>query len=300
MGRVSPKMFNENKFGKNLTLTPLVSIIIPTSNSMTGTKNIDRTLKSLMDQTYKNIEILVIDNFSKDATPEVCKSYPIRFFCFNGNRSKARNYGINRMLGDYVLFVDSDHILTPKVVEDCIEQGIHFGADCVLVPVKFVSNRKSFLDCSQMRNIEYKLGLGKQTCLLFYSKSMIQNIRYYENVELFEDAVFSSEVLKKQPRVSRIRSFIYHIEDGTIKNLILRSWNYGKKLRFTVAEIGFRDSTRFILDLSALNVRTMTKSSKIILNDLNSLITMFHFLIYILLKHFSFGVSYCLSLMERS
>jgi glycosyltransferase involved in cell wall biosynthesis len=293
-------MFCGNRLEQNGTSKPLVSIIIPTSNSMTGTKDINRTIKSIINQTYQSVEVLVIDNFSSDDTFKVCKKYRIRFFRLKANRSKARNYGISRMLGDYALFLDSDHILTPKVVEDCIEQSIHFGADCVLVPVKFVSNRKSFLDCSQMRNIEYKLGLGKQTCLLFYSKSMIQNIRYHENVELFEDAIFSSEVLKKQPKVSRITSFIYHIEDGTIKNLILRSWNYGKKLRFTMAEIGFRDSARFILDLSALNVRTLTKSSKIILNDSNSLITMFHFLIYVLLKHFSFGISYCLSLMERS
>jgi len=289
-----------NKFETNVASKPLVSIIIPTFNSMTGTKNINKTLKSLMEQTYRNIEILVIDNFSSDTTCEVCKNYPIRFFRLNGNRSEARNYGISRMRGDYVLFVDSDHILTPKVVEGCVNQTLCFNADCVIVPVRFVSNRKAHVDCSEMRNLEFRLELGMQTFILFFSRNLIQSIRFPESVELGEDMIFSSRALKNKPTVSKIRSVIYHVEDGSVKNLVLRSWNYGKKFRSTILEIGLRDSIRFIQDLSALDIRKLAKLSKIVSNGSNTLITIFCFLFYILLKHLSFGISYCLSLLERS
>ena len=221
-------MSDRNKFEKNAASKPLVSIIIPTFNSMAGTKNVNKTLKSLMEQTYQNIEILVIDNFSSDTTYKVCKNYPIRFFRLNGNRSKARNYGINRMRGDYALFLDSDHILTPKVIEECVNQALRFNANCIIVPVKFVSNKKSHIYCSHMRNLEFKLGLGMQTFILFYSRNLMQDIRFPESVELGEDMIFSSRVLKNKPRISRIRSVIYHIEDGTATSLVLRSWSYFK------------------------------------------------------------------------
>lgn len=292
-------MFDGNRLKRNAP-KPLVSIIIPTFNSMTGTKNIDKTLESLMRQKYQNTEVLVIDNFSTDNTYEVCKVQPIRFFRLRGTRSEARNYGISKMLGDYAFFVDSDHILTPKVVEDCVNETVNFGADCILVPVKFVNEKKCFLDCSQMRNLEYKLGLGILTFFLFYSKNIIQDVKYHENVELFEDAIFFSEILKKKPKVSHIRSFIYHIEDGTVKNLILRSWNYGKKLRFTKAEIGLSDSLKYIQDLSAVNARILNRLCKTILNESNDLTIFFLFLLYILLKYLSFGISYCFSLLEKS
>jgi len=292
-------MFDENKFEKNFASKPLVSVIIPTFNSMTGTKNVDKTLKSIMNQTYQNIEVLVIDNFSIDTTYNVCKSYPIRFFRLGGNRSKARNYGISRMRGDYALFSDSDHILTPKVVEDCVNQALHSNADCIIVPVKFVSGGKARIDCSQMRALESKLELGARTFILFYSKDLIRNIRFPESVELGEDMIFSSRALDNKPIISRVKSIIYHIEDESVKNLVFRSWDYGKRFRLTISEIGLRNSTRLISDLSALNIRKLVKGSKIISNDSNGLMTILCFSFYILIKHLSFGISYCLSLLEK-
>jgi len=293
-------MSSETKFESNAASKPLVSIITPTFNSMTGTRNINKTLKSLMEQTYQNTEILVIDNFSSDTTYEVCKKYPIRFFQLNGGRSKARNHGINKMRGDYALFIDSDHILTPKVVEECVNQTLCFNADCIIVPVKFVSNKKSHMRCSQMRNLEFKLGLGMQTFILFYSRKLIQNIRFPESVELGEDMIFASRALKNKPRISRIRSVIYHIEDGTATNLVLRSWIYGKKFRATISEIGSTESTRLIVNLSALNIRKLIKLIRIVSNGSNTLMTISRFLFYILLKHLSFGMSYGLFLLARA
>lgn len=275
---------------------PLVSIIIPTFNSMTGTKNIDATLQSVMAQTYRNIETLVIDNFSKDTTYEACRNFPVRFFQLNSKRSEARNLGISRMHGDYALFVDSDCILEPKVVEECINECIHCRADCVIVPVKFVSKSRLRIDCTQMRNIELRAEMGIQSTILFYSRKLIQNIRFPDSVELGEDIVFSSIVMKRKPNVSRTSSMIYHAEDGTIASLVLRSWNYGRKFPSTISRIGSAESTRLILDISSLN---LARLGRIVSTISDSPRTVFSFLLYSLLKHSSFAMSYFLSLLER-
>jgi glycosyltransferase involved in cell wall biosynthesis len=279
------------------TSMPSVSIIIPTFNSMTGTKNIEETLKSITSQTYPNVEILIVDNFSKDATHEICRRYPVRFFQLKGNRSQARNYGIDKMSGDYALFVDSDFVLEPDVVEECVSQSMHFKADCVVIPVKFVSKSMSRIDCSQMRNIELGADLGLQSTILFYTRELIRSIQFPESVEIGEDMIFSSIALERKPNVSRTSSMIYHVEDGTTRNLILRSWNYGKKFRSTISGVGARGSTRLILDLSALNVRKLRKIVSAVSDRPG---TGFCFLLYVLLKHSSFAVSYCFSLLTPS
>ena len=138
----------------------LVSVIIPTYNSMTGTKNVENTLKSILDQTYRNVEILVIDNFSNDDTHRVCMNYPVRFYFLRGNRSKARNFGLERMRGVYALFVDSDHVLTKTVIDDCVAMTKYSHADCAIIPISFVSRGTARINCSQMRNMDFRLGLG--------------------------------------------------------------------------------------------------------------------------------------------
>lgn len=276
------------------SLNPLISIIIPSYNSMTGTKNIDKTLESLMNQTYHKIEILIVDNFSNDATYDICRNYPARFFRFRGNRSEARNYGISKMRGDYALFVDSDHVLMPRVVEECVQVSLYSKADCVIVPVTFISKTETRVNCSQMRNLEFRLKLGTQTLILFYSRDCIANISFPESVELGEDMIFSSKVLQNDPVVGRIKSCIYHFEDGTAKNLVSRSWSYGKKFRSTVSEIGPENSTKFVLSISTFNVTKMKKFAYIAPN----FSTLVCFSFYTIVKHFSFGMSYLLSFLS--
>lgn len=280
----------------SLKHTPLVSVIIPAFNSMTSSKNIEQTLKSIVNQTYENIEVLVIDNFSSDSTPEVCKQYPIRFFQVEGNRSKARNFGIEEMKGDYALFVDSDHILDAKVVEECVSQVTHAGAECIIIPVIFVNTVESRLDCSQMRNLEFRVDLGTQTLVLFYSRILLSGISFPEDVELGEDMIFSSEVLAKKPTVARIHSAIRHLEEGSVRNVILRSWSYGKKFGSTISEIGSRNSTWFILSISPFAIGRIRK---IVVNVSDSPATFLGFSLYTVLKHFSFAISYCIHHQKR-
>jgi glycosyltransferase involved in cell wall biosynthesis len=277
---------------KSIDACPLISIIIPSFNSMSGNKNIGKTLESIKNQTYSNIETLVVDNFSTDSTVRTCKNYPARFFSIQGKRSLARNYGIANMKGDYALFVDSDHVLAENLVEECVKKALVYGADCIKIPVFCVNTARSYVDCSEMRNLEFKSGLGTQTLLLFFSKSLIDSIKFPESVEIGEDAIFSSRALALNPAISEINSTLLHIEEGTMTNLVRRSWSYGKKFRSTRKEIGSAESTRLLMGLSAFD---LSKLRKVVFNISRSPNTVFSFVPYITIKHYAFILSLILS-----
>ncbi len=108
-------------------MNPLLSIIIPTKSEA---KNIARCLKSCLSQTYRPLEIIVVDNHSTDGTLKIAKAtfknYPItqllnyKFYSHGLERSAQRNFGAKKSSGDYLLFIDADMELTPRVVEKII------------------------------------------------------------------------------------------------------------------------------------------------------------------------------------
>lgn len=97
---------------------PLVSVVITTRNEE---KNIENCLLSIREQTYKNIEIIVVDNKSADRTKELAGRYTDLVFDKGPERSAQRNYGmIDVAKGGYVMFVDADMIFAPRLVESCL------------------------------------------------------------------------------------------------------------------------------------------------------------------------------------
>lgn len=98
---------------------PLVSIVIPTYNSE---KTIAKCLESIKNQTYKEIELIVVDNFSKDKTAEIARKYTDGVFLKGPERSSQRNFGARKSKGAYFFFIDADMELNPKVVEECVKE----------------------------------------------------------------------------------------------------------------------------------------------------------------------------------
>ncbi len=98
---------------------PLVSITIPTYNSE---KTIEETLLSVMCQTYKNIEIIIIDSFSDDKTLEIVKDYNIKVVMCKGKLLESRIAGVKASRGNYVLLLDSDQILEITAIERAVDK----------------------------------------------------------------------------------------------------------------------------------------------------------------------------------
>ena len=107
----------------------LVSVIIPTKNSANTLRD---CLQSIKKQTYQNIEIIVVDNFSSDVTQSIAREYTSKVFEIGPERSAQVNYGVNKANGTYVYKVDSDFVLEPTVIEECIAKA-NEGYDAVVV-----------------------------------------------------------------------------------------------------------------------------------------------------------------------
>ena len=96
----------------------LVSIIITTKNEVDVIGNL---LKSVVSQAYKNTEIILVDNNSTDKTLKIVKAFKkVKVYNFGFERSAQRNYGAKKSFGKYLLFLDADMRLSPKVIEKCV------------------------------------------------------------------------------------------------------------------------------------------------------------------------------------
>ncbi len=106
----------------NTEILPLISIIIPTYNHA---KFLGKALKSVINQTYKNWEVIIIDNESKDETFEVINNFKnekIKYFKIfnNGVIAKSRNLGIKEAKGEWIAFLDSDDWWLEDKLETCV------------------------------------------------------------------------------------------------------------------------------------------------------------------------------------
>jgi len=99
--------------------SPLVSIVVTTRNEE---HNLFSCLESIKLQTYKNIELIVIDNNSTDRTKKIALRYTDKVYNKGPERSAQRNYGmISISSGLYVMFIDADMILSPTLIESCVD-----------------------------------------------------------------------------------------------------------------------------------------------------------------------------------
>ena len=95
-----------------------VSIVIAAYNQA---QYLPETIESCLNQTYKNIEIIVVNDGSTDNTSEVAKRYPVTLLeKKNGGCSSARNYGIKRSTGQYIICLDSDDTIDPDYVRKLV------------------------------------------------------------------------------------------------------------------------------------------------------------------------------------
>lgn len=108
---------------------PLVSIIIPTKNSA---EYLSKTLSSISAQTYVPIEIIVVDNFSTDATRAIAESFSAIVDKIGPERSVQLNRAIQVAKGEYIYRVDSDFVVDPGLVEECVNL-CQAGADAIAV-----------------------------------------------------------------------------------------------------------------------------------------------------------------------
>lgn len=116
-------------------MRPLITVIVPVYNVE---QYLRQCLDSILNQTYQEIEVLLINDGSTDASDEICREYAerdnrIRYFVKeNGGLSDARNYALDRAEGEYVTFVDSDDFLMEQALEKLYATSLLGESDLVV------------------------------------------------------------------------------------------------------------------------------------------------------------------------
>lgn len=214
-------------FGNTLNINASVGIIIPCYNC---TDYISSTLECLINQTYKNIEIICIDDGSKDDTLSVLKSYENKykfikvFHQENSGVSSARNKGISICTTDYIMFLDSDDQFSINCIESLVIAAENNKSN--ISYCKLTSNIKEIEYSDEypieiqdqklaMENLLYKLGLFGFTCYI-YKTSLLKKygLRFDEDIHYGEDRSFVWKYLCHFDSVSFVNAYLYWYRDN--------------------------------------------------------------------------------------
>lgn len=188
----------------------MISIIVPVYNSENYIK---KCLKSLLEQTESNYEIIVIDDGSTDKSKSVCvelqkKSNKIKLYSQdNAGVSNARNYGISQAIGDYVMFVDSDDWIEPDLLISAEKYIKKCSPDVIVYGIKYMEGDKCVYDssttkveCFEQNQVKkcivdlYHTGVIASSVNKVYKKTMLKNIQFDEKLKYGEDLKFNMSV----------------------------------------------------------------------------------------------------------
>lgn len=208
-----------------IKMEKLVSIIIPVYNSAAF---LERTLTSVLGQTYKNIEVLLIDDGSTDNSGEICDKFRetdsrVRVFREeNSGVSAARNLGLCHMRGELCQFVDGDDVVPENYTETMAKKLEESGCDVVFCGVAKILQgvRYSFELKDEVLSVDeylYELYRGdrfvtKSACIGLYRADVIrrEKIRFPENICCGEDSIFVMRYMKHCKSVGAVPDTIYH------------------------------------------------------------------------------------------
>lgn len=186
----------------------LVSVIIPTKNS---SNTIAACLKSIKNQTYKRIEIIVVDNNSEDSTKLISRKFTKKVFNQGPERSSQRNFGAKKAKGEYILFLDSDMTLDKKVVKEGVDifanssktggliipeksVGISFWGKCKALEKTFYE-RVSWIEASR-----------------FYRKRIFDQMKGFDSELISGEDWDLSKRVEEKSEIKRTKSFVIHHE----------------------------------------------------------------------------------------
>lgn len=205
-----------------------VSVIVPTRNS---SKTLDACLASVRAQTFHDIELIVVDNHSNDATVEIATRYADSMSVTGPERSTQRNVGAKLSTGEFLLFVDSDMLLSPRVAEE-VAQAFreHPRAQALVIPERSVG--VGFW--AQCRALEKELYLGDpdvESARAFRRSAFEVVGGYDERLHAGEDWDLSKRVAATVEAIGRVTSPLFHDEGRlTLRRDLAKKLYYGRSL----------------------------------------------------------------------
>ena len=221
----------------NKTEALLVSVIVPIYKVE---KYLDNCVKSILNQTYKKLEIILVDDGSPDSCPELCDKFAEAdkrikvIHKNNGGLSDARNAGIDMATGDYITFVDSDDFLLEDMIETLYCLSEKYKADFVMckkmdcgdddtistiVPPSDSSNIKVFEGCEKMAAYLKTNQIETTAWKKLYRRYLLDDIRFPKG-KIHEDAFTTYKLvdIAKRIVVTQKVGYVYRNNPQSIMN----------------------------------------------------------------------------------
>lgn len=207
----------------------MVSAIITTKNEG-GV--IRRLIDSVKDQSYKNIEIILVDNNSTDNTVKIAKGMGVKVYNFGPERSAQRNMGVKKSSGKYLMILDADMVLQKDVVKDCVEECEKNSAIGELVIPEESIGKNFWEKVKAYERSFYNLSGDETTdAARFFTRVAFEKTGGFdERITGPEDWDLPENVKRAGFKVGRIKSKIYHYERiPSILALIKKKYYYALK-----------------------------------------------------------------------
>lgn len=255
-----------------------VSIIVPIYNSE---KNLDRCVNSILRQSYKNLELILINDGSTDSSLDICNNFRklneniIVIDQKNMGVSAARNIGLRYATGDLIQFVDSDDYIDSDMTESLVNCIRENNADLVICGYKSIFQDRVVLHkCKNNNQCEIKSlkedfaelyldSMINSPCNKIYKIKFIQKF-FDENLSLGEDLLFNLDYLKQCRNICLIETCFYNYirEDNNSLSSIYRAdmWEISKKL--------YNNTVQFCNDVFNENIEILTAVNTVLLRNL--------------------------------
>lgn len=211
---------------------PLITVIVPVYNSE---KYLSQCIESILNQTFTQFELLLINDGSTDKSPEICQAYANRdsrvhvLTQKNQGVSAARNRGLKEAQGSYLTFVDSDDYIDDVLLEraynailetdaDLYMSGLvtEFFSDDKIIVKKIMSangSKQYFIkDLLDDIDIFYPISYLFGPCCKLWKRQILENgcIRYQEDMDFIEDFMFNIETISWVKKVILSDEICYH------------------------------------------------------------------------------------------
>ena len=212
-------------------MVPNISIIIPVYN---GELFVGNCLKSVINQTMGNLQIIVVNDGSTDGTSEILETYAANdtrieiIHQQNGGVAKARNIGLSSANGEWILFVDSDDSITEDYCANMLDAANRLDVDILIAypdtneekQVYLLDERKKLiLACLSFDEVSFPFNVDAPWGKLFRN-SFIQDkhIRFPERLSRSEDALFCASIYESCTKVGAMNQFgyIHNERDGSL------------------------------------------------------------------------------------
>lgn len=203
----------------------LISVIVPIYNVE---KYLPKCIDSIINQTYQNLEIILVDDGSPDNCGKICDDYAKKdkrikvIHKENGGVSDARNVGLKLAKGEYIAFVDPDDVLSYEMYKKLLQGAIKNDADiiqcnyCFLFETGHIENlkrkqeSKTIEGALEAKRAIIKGNISNSVATKLFKKSLLENIWFNTELKIAEDRLFVYECCCKALKIVLIEDVLYY------------------------------------------------------------------------------------------